>query len=159
MTNKERIIELSKHFNTKEVAEICNVSVSYVCRVLRQHNPKTLTLLNYLNAIEKGTTAKSELANLFGVCYRTLLRFEQKYMTKENLGQMLYIEKGNLEELKTTFNLTNQESAKLSTLPTLPGVMDELKQMIKALEKYKNATPRHAELYRKILTALNNLNC
>ena len=159
MTNKERIIDLSKHFNTSEVAKVCNVSVSYVYRVLREHNPKTLTLLNYLNAIEQGTTAKSELATFFGVERTTIFRFERMHRTKENLGQMLYIESGNLEKLKNAFNLTNQECVELSSLPTLPGVVNELKQMIKALEKYKNATPRHAELYRNILTALNNLNC
>ena len=56
MTNKERIIELSKHFNTKEVAEVCNVSVSYVCRVLREHDPKALTPTNYVKAIFEGIT-------------------------------------------------------------------------------------------------------
>lgn len=159
MTNKERIIELSKCFNTNEIAEMCNVSVSYVCRVLRQHQPKTLTLINYLEAIDHGITNKSELAALFGVCYRTLSRFEQKNMTKENLGQMLYIESGKFEEIKTALNLTNQESAELSTLPTLPGVVSELNQMIAALKKYKNATPRHAELYRKLNLAIKALNC
>ena len=159
MTNKERIIELSKCFNTNEVAEMCNVSVSYVCSVLRQHQPKTLTLINYLEAIEKGITNKSDLATFFNRERSTIFRFEQKNMTKENLGQMLYIEAGNFEELRTALNLTNQESAELSKLPTLPGVVNELNQMIAALDKYKKATPRHAELYRKLKTAVKNLNC
>ncbi len=100
MTNKERIIELSKCLDPIEVAEICNVSAGYVYRVLREHNPKTLTLTNYLNALQQGITNKEDLAALFGVARTTIFRFEQKHMAKETVGQILYILNGDIDEAK-----------------------------------------------------------
>ena len=135
MTNKERIIELSKCLDPIEVAEICNVSASYVYRVLREHNPKTLTLTNYLNALQQGITNKEDLAALFGVARTTIFRFEQKHMAKETVGQILYILNGDIDEAKKAQALTNEETAELLQLPTLPKVTHELRQMLNKLEK------------------------
>ncbi len=117
MTNKERIIELSKSLTPNEVAEICNVSAGYVYRVLREHHPKTLTLTNYLNALQQGITNKEDLATLFGVARTTIFRFEQKHMAKETVGQILYILNGNIDEAKKAQALTNEETAELLQLP------------------------------------------
>lgn len=159
MTNKKRIVELSKHFDPIEVAEICNVSAGYVYRVLREHHPKTLTLTNYLNALQQGITNKEDLATLFGVARTTIFRFEQKHMAKETVGQILYILNGNIDEAKKAQALTNEETAELLQLPTLPKVTHELRQMLNKLEKHKNLTSFHTELYNKIAAALNALNC
>ena len=159
MTNKERIIELSKCLDPIEVAEIRNVSASYVYRVLREHNPKTLTLTNYLNALQQGITNKEDLAALFGVNRRTILRFEQKNMAKETIGQILYILNGNIDEAKKAQALTNKETAELLQLPTLPKVTHELRQILNKLEKHKNLTSFHKEFYNKIAAALHALNC
>lgn len=159
MTNKERIVELSKHFDPNEVAEMCNVSAGYVYRILREHHPKTLTLTNYLNALQKGITNKENLAALFGVDRTTIYRFEQKHMAKETIGKILYIINGDIDEAKKTQALTNEEVAELSQHPTLPKVIGELRQMLKFVEKYKGLTSFHAELHQKISAALNELNC
>lgn len=159
MTNKERIIELSKHFDPIEVAEMCNVSAGYVYRVLREHHPKTLTLTNYLNALQKGITNKEDLAALFGVDRTTIYRFEQKHMAKETVGKILYIINGDIDEAKKTQALTNEEAAELPQLPTLPKVIGELQQMLTFVEKYKELTSFHAELHQKISAALKELNC
>lgn len=159
MTNKERIIELSKCLDPIEVAEICNVSASYVYRVLREHNPKTLTLTNYLNALQQGITNKEDLAALFGVARTTIFRFEQKHMAKETIGKILYILNGDIDEAKKAQALTNEEAAELLQLPTLPKVAQELRQMLNKIEKHKSLTPFHTELYNKIAAALKALNC
>lgn len=83
MTNKERIIELSKSLTPNEVAEICNVSAGYVYRVLREHHPKTLTLTNYLNALQQGITNKEDLATLFGVARTTILDLNKSTWQKK----------------------------------------------------------------------------
>lgn len=159
MTNKERIVELSKHFNPIEVAEMCNVSAGYVYRVLREHHPKTLTTQNYLEAIQMGITNKEELAKLFKVSRRTILRFEQNNITKEAIGGALYIAGRDIDSVKQELSLTNQEAATLSQLPTLPNVVNELQKMLKALEPHKKKTTLNAELYQKALDALNALKC
>lgn len=159
MTNKERIVELSKHFNPIEVAEMCNVSAGYVYRVLREHHPKTLTTQNYLKAIQMGITNKEELANLFGVSRMTINRFERNNITKEAIGGALYIAGRDLDSVKQELSLTNQEAAKLSQLPTLPNIVNELQKMLKALEPHKQKTTLNAELYQKALDALNALKC
>lgn len=159
MTNKERIIELSKSLTPNEVAEICNVSAGYVYRVLRELYPKTLTIQAYLEAIQMGITNKEELAELFKVNRRTLLRFEQKHITKEAIGGALYIACGDLDSVKQELSLTNQEAAELSQLPTMPNIVTELRQMLKALEPHKHKTTLNAELYQKALDALNALKC
>lgn len=159
MTKKERIIELSKHFDPNEVAEMCNVSAGYVYRILREHHPKTLTLTNYINALQKGITNKENLAALFGVDRTTIYRFEQKHMAKETIGKILYIINGDIDEAKKTQALTNEEAAELPQLPTLPKVIRELRQMLKFVEKYKGLTSFHAELHQKISAALKELNC
>lgn len=159
MTNKERIIELSKHLNPNEVAEICSVSAGYVYRVLRAHHPKTLTLTNYLNVLQRGINNKKDLAAFFGVNRRTLLRFEQRHMAKETIGQILYILNGNIDEAKKAQALTNEETAELLQLPTLPKVATELRQMLDKIKRYKTLTPFHTELYNKIAAALKELDC
>ncbi len=159
MTNKERIIELSKSFSPIEVAEICNVSAGYVYRVLREHHHKTLTITNYINALQQGITNKEDLAALFGVARTTIFRFEQKHMAKETIGKILYILNGDIDEAKKAQALTNEEAAELLQLPTLPKVAQELRQMLNKIEKYKSLTPFHTELYNKIAAALKALNC
>ena len=159
MTKKERIIELSKHFDPNEVAETLHISAGYVYRVLREHYPKTLTLTNYLNALQQGITNKDNLAALFGVDRTTIYRFEQKHMAKETIGKILYIINGDIDEAKKTQALTNEEAAELPQLPTLPKVIGELRQMLKFVEKYKGLTSFHAELHQKISAALKELNC
>lgn len=159
MTNKERIIELSKSLTPNEVAEICNVSAGYVYRILRKHHTKTLTIQNYLEAIQMGITNKEELAKLFKVSIRTILRFEQNNITKEAIGGALYIAGRDLDSVKKELSLTNQEAAELSQLPTLPNVVNELQEMLEALEPHKRKTTLNAELYQKALGALNALKC
>lgn len=159
MTKKERIIELSKCLAPFEVAESCKVSASYVYRVLREHHPKTLTLTNYLNALQQGITCKEDLAAFFGVNRRAILRFEQKHMTKETIGKVLYTISGDIDKAKKIQALTNNEVAELIQLPTLPKIIKELRQMLNMIQIYKNLTPLHAELYKKISAALNKLNC
>ena len=100
MTNKERIIELSKCLDPIEVAEICNVSAGYVYRVLREHNPKTLTLTNYLNALQQGITNKRRFSGSIRSRANYNFRFEQKHMAKETVGQILYILNGDIDEAK-----------------------------------------------------------
>ncbi len=112
MTNKERIIELSKCLDPIEVAEICNVSAGYVYRVLREHNPKTLTLTNYLNALQQGITNKEDLAALFGVARTTIFRFEQKHMAKETVGQILYILNGDIDEAKKSTSVNQRGNSR-----------------------------------------------
>lgn len=112
MTNKERIIELSKSLTPNEVAEICNVSAGYVYRVLREHHPKTLTLTNYLNALQQGITNKEDLATLFGVARTTIFRFEQKHMAKETVGQILYILNGNIDEAKKSTSVNQRGNSR-----------------------------------------------
>ena len=157
MTNKERIIELSKSLTPNEVAETLHISASYVYRVL--HHPKTLTTQNYLKAIQMGITNKEELANLFGVSRMTINRFERNNITKEAIGGALYIAGRDLDSVKQELSLTNQEAAKLSQLPTLPNIVNELQKMLKALEPHKQKTTLNAELYQKALDALNALKC
>lgn len=159
MTNKERIIELSKSLTPNEVAEICNVSAGYVYRILRKHHTKTLTIQNYLEAIQMGITNKEELANLFGVSRMTINRFERNNITKEAIGGALYIAGRDLDSVKQELCLTNQEADKLSRLPTLPNVVNELQKMLRALEPHKQKTTLNAELYQKALDALNALKC
>lgn len=159
MTNKERIIELSESLTPNEVAEICNVSAGYVYRILRKHHTKTLTIQNYLEAIQMGITNKEELAKLFKVSRRTILRFEQNNITKEAIGGALYIAGRDLDSVKKELSLTNQEAAELSQLPTLPNVVNELQEMLEALEPHKRKTTLNAELYQKALGALNALKC
>lgn len=159
MTNKERIIELSESLTPNEVAEICNVSASYVYRILRKHHTKTLTIQNYLEAIQMGITNKEELAKLFKVSRRTILRFEQNNITKEAIVGALYIAGRDLDSVKKELSLTNQEAAELSQLPTLPNVVNELQEMLEALEPHKRKTTLNAELYQKALGALNALKC
>lgn len=159
MTNKERIIKLSKSLPPNEVAEICNVSAGYVYRVLRELCPKTLTIQAYLEAIQMGITNKEELAEFFGVSRMTINRFERNNITKEALGGALYIACGDLDSVKQELSLTNQEAAELSQLPTLPNIITELRQMLKALEPHKQKTTLNAELYQKALDALNTLKC
>ena len=159
MTNKERIIELSKSLTPNEVAEICNVSAGYVYRILRKHHPKTLTLENYLKAIKMEIINKDDLANYFGVSRMTINRFERSNLTKEAIGNALYIVLGDIDSVKQKLSLTNQESATLAQLPTLSGVTKELRQMLNALEAYKDKTTLNEQLYQNILAALNSLNC
>lgn len=159
MTNKERIIELRKSLEINEIAEIQNVSVGYVYRVLRELNPKTLTTQNYLKAIQMGITNKEELAETFGVTRMTINRFERKNITKEAIGRALYISGENQESVKQELSLTNQETAELAKLPTLQNVATELRKMQKALEPHKHKTTLNAELYKKISEALKILNC
>lgn len=144
MTNKERIIKLSNSLPPNEVAEIC---------------PKTLTIQAYLEAIQMGITNKEELAEFFGVSRMTINRFERNNITKEALGGALYIACGDLDSVKQELSLTNQEAAELSQLPTLPNIITELRQMLKALEPHKQKTTLNAELYQKALDALNTLKC
>lgn len=138
---------------------MCNVSVGYVYRVLREIKPKTLTTQNYLDAIQMGITNKAELAEFFSVSRMTINRFERANITKEAIGLALFIAGGNIDAVKQELNLTNQETAELSQLPTLPKVIKELRQMLKALEAHKNKTTLNAELYQNILSALNDLKC
>lgn len=159
MTNKERIIELSKSQTPKEIAETCNVSISYVYRVLRELNPKRLTPQNYFDGIQKGITKKEELAELFKVSRRTILRFEKKLITKEAIALALYISGENIEAIKQKLCLTNHETAQLAKSPTLPHVIKELQKMLKILNAHKNKTSLNAELYQKIFEALKILNC
>lgn len=159
MTNKERIIELNKSLEAKEIAEVLKISVSRVYRVLREHNPKTLTTQNYLEAIQMGITNKEELAETFGVTRMTINRFERKNITKEAIGCALYISGENQENVKQELSLTNQETAELAKLPTLPNVATELKKMKKALEPHKHKTTLNEELYKKVSEALKILKC
>lgn len=159
MTNKERIIELSKCLDPIEVAEICNVSAGYVYRVLREHHPKTLTLENYLKAIEMEIINKDDLANYFGVSRMTINRFERSNRTKEAIGNALYMTLGDIESVKQKLSLTNQESATLAQLPTLSSVTQELRKMLNALEAHKDKTTLNGQLYQNILAALDSLKC
>lgn len=159
MTNKERIIELSKCLDPIEVAEICNVSAGYVYWVLREHHPKTLTLENYLKAIEMEIINKDDLANYFGVSKMTINRFERSNLTKEAIGNALYMTLGDIESVKQKLSLTNQESATLAQLPTLSSVTQELRKMLYALEAHKDKTTLNGQLYQSILAALDALKC
>lgn len=159
MTNKERIIELSKCLDPIEVAEICNVSAGYVYRVLREHHPKTLTLENYLKAIEMEIINKDDLANYFGVSRMTINRFERSNLTKEAIGNALYMTLGDIDSVKQKLSLTNQESATLAQLPTLSSVTQELRKMLNALEAHKDKTTLNGQLYQSILAALDALKC
>lgn len=159
MTTKERIALLADDFSVNEIAEILDVSAGYVYRVLRELNPKTLTTQNYLEAIQMGVTSKEELAEIFGVSRRTILRFEQKHITKEAIGGALYIVGGNIDPVKQELSLTNQEAAELSQLPTLTKVITELQQMKKALEPHKHKTTLNADLFKKVSDALDALKC
>ena len=106
-----------------------------------------------------GITNKEELAKLFKVSRRTILRFEQNNITKEAIGGALYIAGRDLDSVKKELSLTNQEAAELSQLPTLPNVVNELQEMLEALEPHKRKTTLNAELYQKALGALNALKC
>lgn len=159
MTNKERIVELSKHFDPIEVTKMCNVSAGYVYRVLREHHPKTLNLENYLKAIEMEIINKDDLANYFGVSRMTINRFERSNRTKEAIGKALYMTLGDIESVKQKLSLTNQESATLAQLPTLSSVTQELRKMLNALEAHKDKTTLNGQLYQNILAALDSLKC
>ena len=161
MTTKERITKLIKVFSPQEVAETVGVTVSYVYRVLREINPKKLTLPNYIEALQMGITDKVGLAQYFGVGRSTLWRFEQKNMTRELTAKFLYTLNGKLESVKNDLALTNAETAELAQLPTIADVKKDLQTILTEFKKF----PLHkeqpfADYCKAIAAALKSLsNC
>lgn len=159
MTNKERIKLLIKStLSPAEVADVVGVSVGYVYRVMREINPKTLTLPNYIEALQMGITTKAELAQYFGVVRMTLYRFEQKNMTREATTKLLYLVNGDLDAIKS--GLTNAEAEELAKLPTLPQVKNDLQQMLAVLSNLPQRKEQpFADTCKAIAAALKSLNC
>lgn len=158
MTTKERITKLIKVFSPQEVAETVGVTVSYVYRVLREINPKKLTLPNYIEALQMGITDKVGLAQYFGVVRMTIYRFEQKNMTRDATKKLLYLVNGDMDAIKS--GLTNAEAAELAQLPTLPQVKKDLQKMLAVLSNLpqRNEHP-FADTCNAIAAALKSLNC
>ena len=159
MTNKERIIELSKCFNTTEIAEICGVSVSYVCRVLRQHNPKTLTPTNYINALLLGLTSNEQIAQFFEVSPSTLKRFKRKYNLKAAAAKYLYISGVSIERVKSSLHLSNAEINTLETLGSFEEIKRTLHNMQTVLQLHKGEFDQIDDQLKVISQLLKILNC
>lgn len=158
MTTNERITELLKYLPPSEVAKVVGVSATYVYNVRRKINPKTLTLPNYIEALQMGIITKAELAQYFGVGRSTLWRFEQKNMTRDATTKLLYLVNGDMDAIKS--GLTNAEAAELAKLPTLPQIKKDLQKMLAVLSNLpQRKEPPFAGTVKAITAALKSLNC
>ena len=158
--HKENILELFKYGLTpNEIAEIRGVSHSYVCRVLRELSPKTLTPTNYVNAILSGLTTNEDIATFLNVNISTLKRYKSKHDLKIATAKYLYISGWTMERIKNTFHFTNAEAASLETLGTFEQIKDTLRRMQNALQPHSGECDQINGQLEIIERLLKDLKC
>lgn len=158
--HKENILELFKYGLTpNEIAEIRGVSHSYVCRVLRELSPKTLTPTNYVNAVLSGLSTNEDIANFLNINISTLKRFKSKHDLKTATALYLYFSGWSMERIKNSLRLTNAEEARLETLGTFEQIKDTLLRMQKALQPHSGKCDQINEQLKLIETLLKDLKC
>lgn len=100
MSFKEQILHYLNHGvftpeETKEIASYIGCSERYVQKIVKEFNApepeNQLTVETYIKAILNGLDSKQKIADFFGINRRSLLRFENKYISITKISRYLYI--------------------------------------------------------------------
>lgn len=157
MTYKKYIIDLLKSgiTSSKEIAVAVGCNVRHVQKVKKalfesQETNKGLTIENYLTAILHGCDTKEKLVRYFGISRMTLLRFEKKNISREQVSSYLFIAGTDIKTISHLFRLTEAETERIKSLPTIAQIKAQLKTISAVLHPLKASAEQIAVLHANV---------